>query len=42
MRRVYLLQYSDQVIMDERGTKPWGSFEQFLAAGDVVADPSAS
>lgn len=42
MRRVYLLQYSDQVIMDERGTKPWGSFEQFLAAGDVVAGPSAS
>lgn len=41
MRRVYLLQYSDQVIMDRSGEKPWGSFEQFLSHGEVVADATA-
>lgn len=40
LRRVYLLQYSDQVIMDRRGERPWGSFEPFLADGQVVADLS--
>lgn len=38
MRRVYLLQYSDQVIMDKSGSRPWGSFEQFLADGSVITD----
>ena len=41
MRRVYLLQYSDQIIMERSGEKPWGSFEQFLSGGRVVADLSA-
>jgi ectoine hydroxylase-related dioxygenase (phytanoyl-CoA dioxygenase family) len=36
MRRVYLLQYSDSVIMDRAGQQPWGSFEAFLANGEVV------
>jgi ectoine hydroxylase-related dioxygenase (phytanoyl-CoA dioxygenase family) len=36
MRRVYLLQYSDSVIMDRAGQQPWGSFEAFLADGKVV------
>ncbi len=46
LRRVYLVQYSQEVIMDKAGTKPWGSFEQFLADGRVVAEnagtPAAS
>lgn len=42
MRRVYLLQYSDQVIMDKTGEKPWGSFEQFLHDGNALTGPSAS
>ena len=33
-RRVYLLQYSAEVIMDKTGQRPWGSFEQFLADGE--------
>ncbi len=37
LRRVYLLQYSSDVIMDQTGTKPWGSFERFLGGGQVVA-----
>jgi ectoine hydroxylase-related dioxygenase (phytanoyl-CoA dioxygenase family) len=41
MRRVYLLQYSDQVIMDKSGEQPWGSFEQFLQGGEVVSGLSA-
>ncbi|MET0695540.1 MAG: phytanoyl-CoA dioxygenase family protein [Propionibacteriaceae bacterium] len=41
MRRVYLLQYSDQVIMDRAGEKPWGSFEQFLSDGEVIAQAGA-
>jgi len=36
LRRVYLLQYSAEVIMDKSGEKPWGSFEQFLSGGQVV------
>lgn len=36
LRRVYLLQYSAEVIMDKAGEKPWGSFEQFLSGGQVV------
>ncbi len=41
LRRVYLAQYSSEVIMDQSGEKPWGSFEQFLGAGEVVAVPDA-
>ena len=26
------------MIMDQTGTKPWGSYEQFLADGEIVAD----
>ncbi len=37
-RRVYLLQYSAEVIMDKTGQRPWGSYEQFLADGEIVAD----
>lgn len=37
LRRVYLLQYSREVIMKKDRTGPWGSFEQFLADGSVVA-----
>jgi ectoine hydroxylase-related dioxygenase (phytanoyl-CoA dioxygenase family) len=33
LRRVYLLQYSADVIMDRSGDEPWGSFEQFLHEG---------
>lgn len=36
LRRVYLLQYSDVVIMDKAGQAPWGSFEPFLDHGAVV------
>ena len=41
LRRVYLAQYSSEVIMDQSGEKPWGSFEQFLEDGQVVAAPDA-
>jgi hypothetical protein len=27
--------------MDKTGQRPWGSFEQFLADGEIVADPGA-
>lgn len=37
LRRVYLLQYSAEVIMDKSGEKPWASYEQFLRDGQVVA-----
>lgn len=33
LRRVYLLQYSPEVIMSVDGTEPWGSFEPFLIDG---------
>lgn len=36
LRRVYLLQYSDSVIMDRTGEQPHGSFDPFLANGRVV------
>ncbi len=39
LRRVYLAQYSSEVIMDQSGEKPWGSFEQFLRNGEVIAVP---
>lgn len=36
LRRVYLLQYSDSVIMDRTGEQPHGSFDPFPANGRVV------
>jgi ectoine hydroxylase-related dioxygenase (phytanoyl-CoA dioxygenase family) len=42
LRRVYLLQYSAEVILDKSGQQPWGSFEQFLAGGRVTADSSGA
>lgn len=38
LRRVYLAQYSGEVIMKQDGVEPWGSFEQFLSGGKVVAE----
>lgn len=38
LRRVYLLQYSPDVIMTADGTKPSGSFEPFIRDGKLVAD----
>lgn len=37
-RRVYLAQYSNEVIMTKDGSKPWGSFEKFLDDGAIVAE----
>jgi ectoine hydroxylase-related dioxygenase (phytanoyl-CoA dioxygenase family) len=37
-RRVYLAQYSKEVIRSKDGTSPWGSFEPFLKAGQNIAD----
>lgn len=37
LRRVYIAQYSSDVIMAKDGSRPWGETEQFLAAGQVVA-----
>jgi ectoine hydroxylase-related dioxygenase (phytanoyl-CoA dioxygenase family) len=37
LRRVYLAQYSGDVIKSKDGTEPWGSFEQFLDQGKIVA-----
>ena len=42
LRRVYLVQYSREVIMDKAGAQPWGSFEQFLADGRVVAETAGT
>lgn len=39
LRRVYLAQYSREVIRTKDGSRPWGSFEQFLADGEIVAKP---
>jgi ectoine hydroxylase-related dioxygenase (phytanoyl-CoA dioxygenase family) len=39
LRRVYLAQYSGDVIMSKDGSKPWGSFERFLDDGSIVATP---
>lgn len=38
MRRVYIAQYSPEVIMKKDGSAPWGETEQFLATGQIVAD----
>ncbi len=37
LRRAYLAQYSGEVIMTKDHTGPWGSFEQFLDGGRIVA-----
>jgi hypothetical protein len=37
MRRVYLAQYSAEVIPAKGSTEPQGSFERFLDGGRVVA-----
>lgn len=39
LRRVYLAQYSGEIIKTKDGTQPWGSFEQFLDNGEIVAKP---
>lgn len=38
LRRVYLAQYSGEVIAAKNSDEPHGSFEQFLAGGEVVAE----
>ena len=40
MRRVYVAQYSAEVILDEAGERPWAGSEQFLAGGRIVSDPT--
>lgn len=42
-RRVYLAQYSGEVILDVKGENPWAEFEPFLKGGRNVArhDPRA-
>ncbi|MET0692795.1 MAG: hypothetical protein ABWX96_09995 [Propionibacteriaceae bacterium] len=40
LRRVYLLPYSADVIMDRSGDEPWGAFEQFLREGRVSTGPA--
>ncbi len=37
MRRVYLAQYSREVIHAKNSDEPHGSFERFLEGGRVVA-----
>jgi Phytanoyl-CoA dioxygenase (PhyH) len=37
MRRVYVTQYSHEVIMNKAGSEPHGFFERFLDNGEVVA-----
>ncbi len=39
MRRVYLAQYSREVILDRLGEQPWGEFEPFLSGGRRVPRP---
>ncbi|WP_040421679.1 phytanoyl-CoA dioxygenase family protein [Actinopolymorpha alba] len=36
LRRVYLAQYSPEVIVTRDGSKPWAAFEPFLKDGQVV------
>jgi len=36
LRRVYLAQYSREIIVSEDGSKPWGSFEPVLRNGERV------
>lgn len=38
MRRVYLAQYSNEVIPAKGSTEPQGSFERFLSGGEIVAE----
>lgn len=38
LRRVYLAQYSGEVIMSKDGTEPWGSFDHFLSDGERLLD----
>lgn len=40
LRRVYLAQYSSDIIMAKDGTTPHGSFEHFLRGGKIVAAAS--
>ena len=37
MRRVFIAQYSPEVIMQKDGSAPWGGSEQFLHDGRIVA-----
>jgi ectoine hydroxylase-related dioxygenase (phytanoyl-CoA dioxygenase family) len=39
MRRVYVAQYSPQVILDRSGVEPWAGFEPFLVDGRIIANP---
>jgi len=41
MRRVYLAQYSQEVILNEANTAPLHQATQFLAGGKIVAQPSS-
>jgi ectoine hydroxylase-related dioxygenase (phytanoyl-CoA dioxygenase family) len=38
MRRAYLAQYSKEIITAKGAKTPWGSFEQFLDGGRIVAE----
>lgn len=38
LRRVYLAQYSPEVIMTKDRSGPWGSFEKFLDGDEIVVD----
>ena len=38
MRRVYIAQYSPQVISDESGSRPWAGDEPFLVDGCIVCE----
>ena len=38
LRRVYLAQYSKEIIAAKGSADPWGSFEQFLHGGRIVGD----
>lgn len=40
--RVYVAQYSPQVILNESGVKPWAGCEPFLVQGRIVADPEGA
>ena len=40
MRRVYVAQYSPQVILKASGDEPWSGDEPFLVDGQIVADPA--
>jgi ectoine hydroxylase-related dioxygenase (phytanoyl-CoA dioxygenase family) len=38
MRRVYVAQYSPEVILDESGQRPWDGSEPFLVGGRIVGN----